>query len=124
MFGSVALKAWLGVLATVVMAVGGYLTDNVYTGPEIVATVMVFLGTVGVWVFPDTWTGVARASKFIAMLLTGALGTLLTLWADGNISGSDIAQIVIAGLAAVGIGVVSNPGYVPVGKVASPPVGP
>lgn len=113
-FGAAALKAWFSVLATVVMAVGGYLTDNVYTGQEIVSTVLVFLGTVGVWYFPNTWKGVTQVSKFVAMLLTGSLGTLLVVWSDGTVSGSDWTQVIVAGLAAVGVLALPNPGYVPI----------
>lgn len=127
-FGPAALKAYGGVVMTVAMFLASALTDNHITSAEWVNTGLVFLGTVGVWYFPNTSGGAmaGRIAKFVAMVLTGVLGQLLVVWVpDGMISGAEWAQLIVAVLGSIGIVAVPNVGYVwasPRPSFTTPPV--
>lgn len=97
-------KAYVAVLGLVllgaydVLADGWQLQDGIQIG-------IVFLGTVGVWLFPNAEA--LAVAKFWAMFLIGALGQVLVVLPDG-VTVQEGISVALAALAAIGVARVPN----------------
>jgi Mrp family chromosome partitioning ATPase len=113
------LKTWLGVVMTVLMGVGSFVADGNMSVADWISTGMILVGTVAVWRFPNTTA--TDVAKFIAMVAAGSLPVLGVILSDGMWTGPETVQFIIAVLAAGGVVVVPNVGYVPKAVTAAPP---
>lgn len=103
MTGFIYGKPVLQVLATLAMLIVAALTgDNHISGVETLNIANGTLTAVGVWWFPNLTGGVGKYAKFGAAFLSAVFMLATNLIAEG-ITISEWLQLVIAGLAAVGI---------------------
>lgn len=101
-------KGIAAVGATVIAAIAAALADDNFTRVELINTMIVACSAVGVVIVPDLEAGVARHAKAIVAGLGAALALLVTLISDG-VSASEWLQVLVAGLAALGIPALPGP---------------
>jgi hypothetical protein len=97
------MKFWLAVVATVVQALIGALSDGGVSGLEAILIGIAFVNAVIVVVVPNLSEGAAKYAKGITAGVMAALTLASTLFADGALSSQDWLQIGVAVLAALGI---------------------
>lgn len=100
-------KAWLVVLATVIAGVQSYLVDNSLDRVEWVQLGLLALGAFTVAVLPNLPEGVAKYTKTVVAVLTAVLSTLVTAIV-GGLDASELMNLALAALAAVGVYAVAN----------------
>lgn len=108
-------KAWGQLLVAILAAVYAALTDsstaNAVTTQEWIVVVGTAVGAAGVWVVPNLSVGIARYAKAIVSFLTAGLPVLYVV-IPGGLTQAETLEVVLAGLAALGVVVtVGNKGY-------------
>lgn len=98
-------KSLLAIVATVVSALVGFMTDSVITPAEWINVAILAVGAAAVFAAPNV-PG-APVTKAILAVLTAVLTLLVSLIA-GGLSPSDWLQLAVAALAALGIYAVPN----------------
>jgi hypothetical protein len=98
------LKAYAAVLGLVLVGAYDLLADG-WQAQDGAQLAIVFLGTVGVWLFPNAEA--LRYAKFIAMLGIAGIGQWIVCWPDG-VTVQEWISIGIAVLASAGVVAVRN----------------
>ncbi|WP_382307261.1 hypothetical protein [Herbiconiux sp. UC225_62] len=100
-------KSILLIIASAVTILVAALSDNVVTIAELVNVGIAIITAVGVYLVPNLDQGVARYFKFIVAILGAALTALASVLSNG-VTTAEWLQILLAGLAAVGVVIVPN----------------
>lgn len=98
-------QLFVAVLAALVPA----LADDEITPDELINTAIIGLGALVVWIVPIIDARWGKWTKIAASVLIGGLVFAASAISDGVITPSEWLQIVLAGFAAVGIGVGPKP---------------
>lgn len=90
-------------LATaVIMAIIGYLDDQVISSMEWLLITVVALNAITVYIVPNLTGGLAKYTKAIVQLASAAVGALILVWANG-VDTSEWLQVLVAALGAIGV---------------------
>lgn len=101
-------KFLLAVVATVASAIAAAVTDGHITSVEVVNIAIAGLGAIGVVIVPNLPDGVAAYSKAIVAALMAIATALVGFLMAGPVTTSEIVQLIVIALAAVGVFVVPN----------------
>jgi hypothetical protein len=101
-------KFLAAVLATVASAVAAAVTDGHVTSVELVNIAIAGLGAIGVVIVPNLPEGIAAYSKAIVAALMAIATALVGFLVAGPVTTSEIVQLIVIALAAVGVFVVPN----------------
>jgi hypothetical protein len=99
-------KALAMVAATALSAIYAAISDGHVDNGETITIVTSVLGAAAVFAAPNV-PG-ARYTKAILAVLTAVATLVIGAYSDGHLTGSEIIQIILAGLGAVGVAAVPN----------------
>lgn len=105
------LKAWGQFAVTILAAVYAALTDGGIDKQEWIVVAGTGVGAFVVWVVPNLDEGVGKYAKLFASFATSGLSVLYVV-VPGGLTQAEVIEVVLAGLAAIGlVGGVTNVGY-------------
>lgn len=107
----VNLKAWGQLAVAILAAVYAALTDGGIDTQEWIVVVGTAVGSFVVWVVPNLDAGVGKYAKLLASFATAGLSVLYVV-IPGGLTQAEVIEVVLAGLAALGlVGGTANLGY-------------
>jgi hypothetical protein len=101
-------KFILAVVATIASAVAAAVTDGRVTNVELVNIAIAALGAIGVVIVPNLPEGIAAYSKSIVAALMAIATALVGFLVAGPVTASELVQLIVIALAAIGVFVVPN----------------
>src|SRR5689334_10812130 len=111
-------KAFGVVAVTVLTFLVSVITDGL-TSSEVVLVVGVGVSGIGVAVVPNLDAGIAQVAKTIVAFLLAGLTVLATV-IPGGLTGGELAEVIVAALAAIGVTAIPN-AWPPATQRALPP---
>lgn len=113
-------KAILAIVAAAFAVLTVALTDNVVTPTEATNVGIAVVTATGVYLVPNLQAGPARYLKLAVALLGAALAALVAVLTDG-VTASEWLTVILAALAAIGIGIVPNTPVIDAGTAGTGP---
>jgi hypothetical protein len=102
------MKFIFAVVATIASAVSAAVVDGHVTNVELVNIGIAALGAIGVVIVPNLPDGIAAYSKSIVAALMAVATALVGFLVAGPVTASEVVQLVVIALAAIGVFVVPN----------------
>lgn len=97
-----AAKTWAMVGVAVLTAVYAALTDNGIDQREWLVIIGTGVGAFGVYIVPEMESGIARGAKTVVAFISAGLPVLYVV-IDGGLTTAEVIEVVLAGLAAIGL---------------------
>lgn len=105
------LKAWGQLAVAILLAVYAALTDGGIDQQEWIVIAGAGVGALGVYIVPNLDEGVGKYAKSFVSFMTAGLPVLYVV-IPGGLTQAEVLEVVLAGLAAIGlVAGVGNAGY-------------